>query len=138
LVDGDDQRGLIDDPRPAVHSVGELRERRHAVPGTSLGDVPFNGSGRRTVKRRSSALQLGLDLKARVPDVHGGHAGKLPHRLAVPAHALQDRLLLRRDAVAVVAGRDDQARGQPLEIPLPRPRERLVEVIDVEDKPTVR
>ena len=41
-------------------------------------------------------------------------------------------------AKTVVARRDQQARGQPLDIPLPWTRERLVKVVDIEHQPSLR
>ena len=39
---------------------------------------------------------------------------------------------------AAVAGGDDEARREAQDVPLPRPRERLVEVVDVEDEVAFR
>ena len=54
-----------------------------------------------------------------------------------PTSVEHDPLLLL-GAKAVVARRDQHARREPLDIPLPRARERLIEVVDVEHQPPLR
>ena len=75
---------------------------------------------------------------ARVPEVHVALRGVLPHRLAVGAadRAIDDRALL--DVEAAIASGDREARHQPLDVPLKRPGQRLVEVVDIEDEAAIR
>ena len=59
-------------------------------------------------------------------------------RLAVLAHAWRGRPRSHCcGREAVVAAGHDQAGRQPLDVPLPRPRQRLVEVVDVEHQPAL-
>ena len=72
-----------------------------------------------------------LDVEARVPDVEVSHRGELAHRLAVGAGRGEDGGAgLLRGEVAVAPG-DREARREALDVPLPRPRQGLVEVVDV-------
>ncbi len=81
--------------------------------------------------------EQGLDVEARVPDVEVSHRRELPHRLAVAAHGAEHGGPgLRRGEVAVSPG-DLEAGGEALEVPLPGPREGLVEVVDVHDQAAV-
>ena len=62
------------------------------------------------------------------------HLGVGRHLLAVAAHGRErgSPRFGRREAVA--AGGDDDARGESLDVPFPRPGKRLVEVVRVEDE----
>ena len=84
---------------------------------------------------RSELLQRLLGVQVGVPDVEIRHPGEARHRRAVSADRVEHDALLVLGAKGVVARRDQHARGQPLDIPLPRSRERLVEVVDVEHQP---
>ncbi len=68
-----------------------------------------------------------------VPELQRLHLAELGHRLAVGADAGQDRVLRDGVAQAVVPAGHDEARGEALDVPLPRRREGLVEVVDGED-----
>ena len=69
---------------------------------------------------------------AGVPDVDEAHAGVAGHPLAVAADGRHRRCAVLGGAEAVGAAGDDDARGEPLDVPLPGPRQRLVEVVGVE------
>ena len=73
-----------------------------------------------------------------VPDVHRRHLRELGHGLPVGRH----RRLRRRAHVglgeSVVAARDRKTRRHPLHVPLERPRQRLVEVVQVEQQAPFR
>ena len=84
------------------------------------------------VERLAHAREAFLDLQVRVPDVQVPHPRELPHRLAVLAHRRSRMSARSASGEPVVAPGDRQARGEPLDVPLPRARERLVEVVDVE------
>ena len=70
-----------------------------------------------------------------VPDVHRPHLRELGHRLPVGPHRRQRRRMRVRLGEPVVAGRDGEARRHPLHVVLERPRQRLVEVVQVEQQP---
>ena len=63
------------------------------------------------------------------------HPRELRHRGAVPADRVEHDPVLLLGAKAVVARRDQHAHGQALDVPLPRPGERLIEIVDVEHQP---
>ena len=79
-----------------------------------------------------------VGVEARVPEVEIAHLRELAHRLPVrAAHG--------RHGAAPVAGAEPRvarchrdAGAEPLQVPLPRPREGLVEVVQVEDELPVR
>ena len=137
-VDRHDQRRLVDDPALAVDLVGQLLERRHAVAGARLGkrllralDLPGRQLGRPLGQQR-------LDLEPCVPDGEIVLRREVAHRRAVLGDVSEHDPLLIADAEAVVAGGDQHADREPLDVPLPRPGMGLVEVIDVEDEPAFR
>src|SRR5690242_13122669 len=74
-----------------------------------------------------------LDLEARVPDMQLAHLCKSPHVLAIRLDAPQDGLSITVCREAVAPAGDDNAGGQALHIPLPRPRQGLIEIIHIED-----
>ena len=71
---------------------------------------------------------------ARVPKVDDALLRHFQHGLAVRAHAMQDDGAPRGRSEPVVPGGDLEAGRKALDVPLPRPRDRLVEVVDVEDE----
>ena len=80
--------------------------------------------------------QVGVE--ARVPDVDGAKLGHLEHVSRYERTQASDDRASRRGVEAAVAGGDLEARGEALDVPLPRPRQRLVEVVDVEDEAPLR
>ena len=138
VFDAFDQWRVSHDLRLAVHHLSQLRKGGHAVLRARLG------------RRLLGALELGLldlaselgeqlvHLKARIPHIQAAHARELAHRIAVAGDRLQqDRaaLLVR---IAVVAPRHLHAHRQPLDVPLPRPRKRLIKVVEVKHHPSIR
>ena len=84
---------------------------------------------------RQEGLRGGPDVglgDVRVPDVEEAHAGIARHPLAVHGHGGHRRGPVLGGREAVAAAGDDDARGQPLDVPLPGRREGLVEVVGVE------
>ena len=73
-----------------------------------------------------------------VPQLQRLQLAELGHRLAVRADAGHRHVPGHGLAQAVVPAADDEARGQALDVPLPRRRQRLVEVVDGEDDPPLR
>ena len=79
-----------------------------------------------------------VDVQAGIPDVELLHLRQVPHRLAIgPGHGLVDRLALL-GVEATIASGDGEAGHQPLDVPLERAGQRLVEVVDAEDQLPVR
>ena len=118
--------------------VAELLERLEAVVRARLrGRVPH---GRRAfgVQQRAEAREQVLHVQVRVPDVEHRHAGQLAHRLAVRPHGPAHRSGAFMVGEAVVAAGDLDARGQALDVPLPRPGVTLVEVVEAEEQVALR
>ena len=71
------------------------------------------------------------------PHVQRGEVGETPHRGAIGGRDVDREGGLRIAAGPALGGSDDQAGGQALDVPLPGSRQRLVEVVDVEDHPSL-
>ena len=84
---------------------------------------------------RAEFLEHALDVQLGVPDVEVLHGREARHRAAVRRDRVQHDLVLVLDGEAVVARGDQHAHGQALDVPLPRSRQRLVEVVEVEHQP---
>ena len=100
-----------------------------------------NGSANRIRPFAPSLPAEALDQLARVetvvPDVEVALAREAAHRLAVLAHAVGHDPRRRSAGEADVAAGDLDARRHPLDVPLPRSGQRLVEVVRAEDEPAV-
>ena len=68
-----------------------------------------------------------------IPGVQGPHPRGLAHPVPVLGHPGHDDGTAVGWGEAPVASHDLEAGRQPLDIPFPRARQRLVEVVDVED-----
>jgi hypothetical protein len=79
-----------------------------------------------------------IDVDPGIPRVEEPHLGEVRHLGAVHMRAPPGRRALGPGIEAVVPDGHGYARGQPLDVPLERPRQRLVEVIHVEYQPPVR
>ena len=88
---------------------------------------------------RCSCFEHVVDVEVGVPDVEVRHRGELAHRRrGTRASTLEQRSAVRSLArEAVVATGDREAGGEALHVPLPRPGQRLVEVVDVEHEPAL-
>ena len=90
--------------------------------------------------RNASPLGVGrrldqrLRVQALIPDVQRPQPRALAQVLPIRAHARQDRALTGGVGQAIVPRRDLEAHDQALQVPFPRCRERLVEVVEVEDQ----
>ncbi len=131
-----DQRRVIADQRRAGLLAGELGE-------IVIGDVP-----RKCLSNPlASELAMGfvdhliqdvVQFDVGIPDVERRHRSERRHPLPVAADALDGRVATLGGGKAVVTAGNDEARGQPFDVPLPRARERLVEIVDVEHDPAFR
>jgi hypothetical protein len=74
----------------------------------------------------------------RVPHVQEVLAGERAHRRSVALGRREFDLAAVLPAEPVVPAGHGQARRQPLDIPLERAGQRLVEVVDIEDQPPLR
>ena len=85
-----------------------------------------------------NSAQDRLDVQVRVPDVQEGLPREPAHRGAVTLSRRQDDLAPGLGGEPAVPPGHGQARGQPLDVPLERPGQGLIEVVDVEDQPPLR
>ena len=145
LFGGDDHRGVADDPPPPVDQGGELIQRLRAVAGVGLGQQRLGGLepfgldlGPVGLDLGPELAQGGLDVQVCVPDVQEGLLREGSHRRAVALGRREGDLAPGFGGEAVVPPGHGQARGQPLDIPLERAGQRLVEVVEIEDQPPFR
>ena len=75
-----------------------------------------------------------FDLEAGVPDIGVAHRCKRRHPFAVLPDRVENDPLLMLHREAAVTGGYQHAHREPLDVPLPRARKCLVEVVDVEDE----
>ena len=123
--------------RLAVDHPDEAVEGLHAVLLVGLRDVLVDRLHLLFVGDLGQVGEQALDVEARVPDVEVLHRRELAHRLAVGAGRGQDGVAgLLRGEVAVAPG-DREARREALQVPLPGPRQGLVEVVDVHHQAAV-
>ncbi len=134
--DADDERWIVDDPRPAVDDGRELRERLQAVLRPGLRHHGVSVRLRIPARGRGGQDLLGRDVA--IPDVEVAHAGELGHPRPVGLNRRHRRLPSGALREPDRARPDHEARGHPLHVPLPRPGERLVEVVQIEHHPAFR
>ena len=126
-----EHRRVVDQPADAVDDRRQLAHRLQRGPAPGLLDVGLQDA---TGPGAGDELGDRLDVEPGVPGAHVAEAGVAADPQAVgPDRGLGGRP--RRGVVepGVPAG-DHDARRQPLDIPLPRPGQRFVEVVDVEDQ----
>jgi hypothetical protein len=133
LLDRLDQRRVPDDPAPPVDHRGELAQCLHAVPGVRLGQQLLGELVSLGLHLRSELADRVLDVQVRVPHVDEMLLRERAHRRPVTLSAGQHDLAAVFPAEPVVPACHGQAGRQPLDIPLERAGQGLVEVVDVED-----
>ena len=135
VTERDDERGLRDDGAPPVLHHREL--------GGGLSRVAAGRAcGRpRRVRPEHRVVETGDDLVGvhlGVPGRQRIHAGEAANEVAVGAGASERDGRATSSPETVAASGDDEAGDEPLHVPLERPRQRLVEVVDVEDQRALR
>jgi hypothetical protein len=115
-----------------VHGCGQLLECLHAVVGANLRlrlNEPL-AAGLRQLGRQDGAhlVEIGVG----IPDGQLPHLREFDHRPPVAADRGEYDPGAALTADAILTCGYDKARGQPLDVPFPRPRVGLVEVVDVE------
>ena len=88
--------------------------------------------------RCSEPFENRCDVEARVPDVDVAHLGEARDRFAVLTRRRAHDRAADSFVEAAVTACDGDARCETLHVPLERPREGLVEVVDAEDEPPIR
>jgi hypothetical protein len=123
------------DARLPVDHVGQLGERAEMVAGFRL------GGAQEQLGAHGLGPELGLPageqerhVQPRVPHRQVALAGEGRHGLPVLPHGGHDEAPALGPGQAAIAAEDRQAGGQPLDVPLPRAGQGLVEVVDVEDQ----
>ena len=105
----------------------------------AFASVLLGSLDRLRLELRAVLLEHALDVQVRVPHVEVLHRREArPSRCGTRPTVSSTIRSCVLGAEAVVARRDQHAHGQPLDVPLPRTRERLVEVVDVEHQPPLR
>src|SRR5580700_5185932 len=140
VLDRDDDRRIGDDAQLALDLVGPPGEHPGAVAGPRLGHHLLDLLGLRAADPPdpdllANHLEQHPGLEMLVPHVQAPHPGGPAHPAPVfpdPGHD-HGAAVLRREAA--VTSHDLEARRQPLHVPLPRSREGLVEIVDVEQHP---
>ena len=140
VLDRDDQR------RVARRSAARRRRSSVSLVEAPAG-CPWNAPWRCCARTRLRCLRFArwaparddlVDVDARVPEVERPHRRRTrasPRGTRAPTARLIGAALLGVEA-AIAAG-DGEARDEPLDVPLERAGQRLVEVVDVEDQPAV-
>jgi hypothetical protein len=112
--------------------VAELLECPETVLGVGLADHAIEPPYLLPLGFPSKEIEHPLRVQAGVPDVEVALAGEGPHGLPVPGdRGRHDAATLPRLESELAAG-DGEAGGQAFDVPLPRPGNRLVEVVDAE------
>jgi hypothetical protein len=138
LLDRLDQRRVADDAPLPVDLGGELAQRFHAVLGARLGHHLLGGLDSLGLELRPELADGVIDVQVRVPHVHEGLPRERAHGRPVALGRREHDLAAVLPAEPVVPAGHGQARRQPLDIPLERAGQRLVEVVDIEDQPPRR
>ena len=127
-------RGIVDSGRLA-DNLDQLRKYEFRTAARHrLGDSPA-GDCFQVLRQQREEVAV---IDAGIPDVEHVHFGEGPHVRAVAARGGNRRVTAVAVAQTVGAGRKDQRRHEPLDIPLPRRGQRLVEVVDIENQPALR
>ena len=138
LLDRHDQRGVADDARLAVDLVGELGKGLQVVARAGLGQDRARPLGLPPIELGPVAREQRLAVEQRVPDGEGAHAREFAHRGPVAGDRVEHDPAAMGRREPLLAPGDHDAGGKSLDVPLPRPGMRLVEVVEVECEPPLR
>ncbi len=125
------QGRVVADLRPAVLQIDELGEIVLRAAMRRLANV---GPGLLAERFFRQVIEQFIDINSLVPDIDRRHPRKPGHLQSVAAGAGQRRVARLPALELVVAAGDDEARGEPLDIPFPGSRQGLVEIVHVENQ----
>ena len=133
-----EQRRHIAKARLPVNDLGQLAYRAQMVLAPRTRERSGEPELTLAVQPATELLDELAGVQALIPDVEMAHPGEPSHRRAILPDAVQhDPPPAILGQVDVPAG-DLGARGHPLDVPLPRPGQRLVEVVGAEQQVSVR
>jgi hypothetical protein len=121
-----------------VTALRKLRQRAQADLALRALHVPLDVARGLLTQPPTYAGDDLVGVEACVPEVEIAHLRELAHRLPVGAAHGRHRAAPVAGAEPRVACCHRDARAEALHVPLPRPREGLVEVVQVEDELAVR
>ena len=114
--------------------------------GRELGKVVFRHAARAASGKPFQTPPAGLrvfdsrdhlfDVDAGIPDFQNRHVAVFRHAFPIRAHAGQHGILGVASTEAILTGRQNEACGEALDIPLPRRGEGLIQIVDVENDPS--
>src|SRR5215216_7457393 len=124
-----DKRWRVAYPQPATHHVGDLR-KLHLRP-ILLRDFREPPPDAFPMPPRRNVDNV-VDRDPRIPCVEWMHPDVFGYSLAIAANASDRRFPSCLFGQPDRAGRENEGRGESLDVPLPRRGERFVKIIDVE------
>jgi hypothetical protein len=128
-TDADPSRRVLDDPRVPVDDLRQL------LVGAATGPLArflFDDGCDALARGRVEHLEQLVDGDQVVPDVEFVRVGVALHAFAIAARCHRDRVVDGAGRQADLAREHDQARHEPLHVPLERSAQRLVEIAQVE------
>jgi hypothetical protein len=138
VADGHDERRIACETAPAVDGLGKLGQRLHAVAGTRPREELVQGLQPFEIEEWPERVEDVGGVQSAVPDVDVAHASELGHGGPIPGDTRENAGPSLFTAEPTLTRGDDQAGHQPLEVPLERARQGLIEVVDVEDQASLR
>ena len=129
-----EQRGHADELRLSVHELGQPLDRASAGLAPALGERVHELRPAVAPEALAEPRRDLVGRESRIPRLERAQLGELPHRHAVLPHRLGDDLAALGAGQLDVAAGDLDARRHPLDVPLPRPGQRLVEVVQAKQQ----
>ena len=131
FIDRNKQGRITGQGTPPVDQPGQLRQRFKVVARLCFGRGAADGLCELWV---DTGLERVVDRRVGLPHIQLPHRGERPRPFPVRARARAYPPLALTRLKTVGATGNREARDQALDIPFPWPRQRLVEVVDVEDE----
>jgi hypothetical protein len=143
ILNRHDQWRICDDPKLAVDLTSPLGEHSNVVACLSLRHAPLGGPQLLLGQAFLLGFLVGqLQQHARIelviPGTESSQLGRMAHPLPIFAHSSHHDRTPVSGGEAPITSHDLEAGGEPLDVPLPRARQGLIEVVDVEEHPALR